>query len=446
MLNLAAMFGMAFWAAQRTDECLMKRVAYLIVLLAVATAFYVYAYPRLAGKAGVADAQQADSTGGRRGGNFAVSVVSAVARKQTLPITKSAVGYIEPDETVVVRARANGTVVATNVTEGQMVKAGDVLFKLDDSAQQATIAKDQAQILKDQANAKSAQATLERDQNLIKKEVIPQSTVDADLAAADAANATVGVDQAQLKSDQVALGYMTIAAPIAGRIGTVNTSVGNVVSSTDTSAGGLVTITPMNPLRVSFNIPESDLDSFRAALAGAKPAQVSIRAPDDTSDRAEGKLSFIDSSVDTGSGTIDVKADVDNSAGKLWPGQYVTATTTLGAYDNVTTIPVVAVQESDSGSFAFVVGSDSKVKRVPVTVTATIGDTAIVGDTIKPGDHVVTEGQLRISDGATVRETLQSSQANVASNSGDDTDGAGGAGMPGRNSAPSGADASAGNS
>ena len=418
----------------------MKRVAYLVVLLAVAAAFYVYAYPRLAGKTETADAQQ----GAGRRGNFAVSVVSAVAQKQSLPITQSAVGFVEPDKTVVVRARATGAVVASNVTEGQMVKQGDVLFKLDDAAQQAAIAKDQAQVLKDQANAKSAQATLERDQSLFKKAVIPQSTLDADSAAAEAAAATVKVDEAQLKADQVALGYMTITAPIAGRIGTVNTSVGNVVSATDTSTGGLVTITPMDPLRVSFNIPERDLDRFRAALASGKPVPVTIRAPDDTADRAVGRLSFIDSSVDTASGTIDVKANVENGAGKLWPGQYVTATTRLGSYDNVTTVPVVAVQQSNEGPFVFVVGADSKIKRVPVTVKATIGNTAIVNDAVKPGDHVVTEGQLRITDGSTVRETVRSADADATP--GDDGGGAGGAGASGADGASADTAAAAGNS
>jgi multidrug efflux system membrane fusion protein len=433
------MFSVAFWAAERTGEVSMKRVAYLVLLLAVAAAFYVYAYPRLAGKTGMADAQQ----GAGRHGSFAVSVVSAVARKQTLPITQSAVGFVEPDKTVVVRARATGTVVASNVTEGQMVRQGDLLFRLDDAAQQAAIAKDQAQILKDQANAKAAQATLERDQSLFKKAVIPQSTLDADSAAAEAAAATVKVDEAQLKADQVTLSYMTITAPIAGRVGTVNTSVGNVVSATDTSPGGLVTITPMDPLRVSFNIPERDLDSFRRALASGKGVPVTIRAPDDTADRAVGRLSFIDSSIDTASGTIDVKADVENGAGKLWPGQYVTATTRLGSYDNVTTVPVVAVQQSNDGPFVFVIGAGSKIRRVPVTVTATIGDTAIVGDAIKPGDHVVTEGQLRITQGSTVRETVQAAAGSAAGDDGSHTGGAGASGGGGAGAAPA---ATAGNS
>jgi multidrug efflux system membrane fusion protein len=393
----------------------MKRLAYLIVLVAVAAAFYVYAYPRLAGQ-GNAEAQQASTGSKGAPGSYAISVVSAVAKTETVPITESAVGYMEPVETVVVKTRATGTVTATKVDEGQMVKAGDVLFMLDDAAEQATIAKDQAQILKDQANAKAAQATFERDQDLIKKQVIPQSTLDADVAASDAANATVTVDQAQLKADQVALSYMTITAPIAGRVGTVNTSNGNVVSTTDSSSTGLLTITPLTPLRASFSVSENDLDSFRKALAGGKPVPVGIRAPDDTADRAKGTLSFIDSSVDTGSGTVVLKADVDNADEKLWPGQYVTATTQLGAYDNATTIPLVAVQESETGPYVWMIGSDGKAKRQPVTVEASIGDSAIVSKGVQAGDHVVTEGQLRLSDGSSVKETVAGSTTSVAAN------------------------------
>ncbi len=403
----------------------MKRLAYLIVLIAAAAAFYVYAYPRLSGQEN-AEAQQAPAAGDKgSAAGYAISVVSAVAKTETIPITKSAVGYMEPVETVVLRTRATGTVTATKVVEGQMVKAGDVLFTLDDAAEQATILKDQAQILKDQANAKSAQATYERDQDLIKKQVIPQSTLDADVAASDAANATVTVDQAQLKSDQVALSYMTITAPIAGRVGTVNTSNGNVVQSTDTSATGLLTITPLNPLRASFTISENDLDSFRQALATGKPVAVGIRAPDDTADRAKGTLSFLDSSVDTGSGTVVLKADVDNADEKLWPGQYVTATTQLGAYANATTIPLVAVQESNTGPYVWMVGSDGKSKQQPVTVEASIGDSAIISKGIKPGDHVVTEGQLRLSNGSSVKETISNTTTDVAAN-GDTATAAGG--------------------
>ena len=408
----------------------MKRAIYLIILLAVAAAFYVYAYPRLSG--GAADAQStapasnaaagANAAGsttpgngrpgrpggpGGPGGGFPAGVVTAVALKQTLPITKTAVGYIEPANTVVVRARANGVVTAVGVEEGQTVKAGDLLFKLDDSAQQAIIAKDQATIAKDQAILDSAQATLAREQDLVKKQVDPQSALDTDTAAAKVAAASIAVDQAQLRADQVVESYMTILAPIDGRVGTVNTSVGNLVSASDNSAGGLVTITQMSPLRVAFSIPEGSLDGFRAALAGSSKLPVAVTAPGDTAPRAVGTLSFIDSTVDTSSGTVVIKATVDNGAGKLWPGQYVSALTQLGSYTDVTTVPLVAVQQSAAGPYVFRVGGDSKVSKLGVTLVTTLGDTAIVSGALQPGDHVVVEGQLRLADGATVRETVQ---------------------------------------
>jgi len=396
----------------------MKRIFYLVILLALASGLYIYVYPRLSG--GAADAQQTATQNGSngdgrgRGSGLATAVVTAVAQKETLPISKTAVGYIEPAQSVVLRSRADGTVTAVNVTDGENVKAGDVLIKLDDRALQATIAKDQAQIAKDQANADAANAALEREKTLFRNSVDPQSSLDAATAAAKAAEATVTVDQAQLQADEVTLSYMTITAPIAGRIGTVNTSVGNIVHASDTSTGGLLTITSMDPLRVSFSIAEGELDNFRAALTrspGGLP--VDVTAPGDKAPRAAANLDFIDSSVDTSSGTIVLKADLPNPGLKLWPGQYVTATTRVGAYTDATTIPLQAVQQSDQGSFVFAVGSDSKVKRQPVTVVATVGDKAIIGKELKPGDHVVTEGQLRLSDGAAVRETVEG--ADVAS-------------------------------
>jgi multidrug efflux system membrane fusion protein len=407
----------------------MKRVIYVVIFLAAAAALYAYAYPRLAGVT-AAHAQQAAASGtgggngagsgaagksGRSGGGFATAVVTAVAQRQDVPITKSAVGFIEPVNTVVVRSRADGTITKVGVEEGQTVKAGDLLFQLDDRAVEAQIAKDKAQIAKDQANADAAEATRTREEDLVKRGADPQSNLDAAVAAAKAAEATIAVDQAALQADEVTLSYMTITAPIDGRVGTVNTSAGNVVHAADTSAGGLVTITQMSPLRVSFTIAEGDLDRFRQALAGQPQGlPVDIRAPGDTDTRATGSLKFIDSSVDTSSGTIVIKADVDNSAQKLWPGQYVTATTRLGEYANATTIPLQAVQQGSGGPYVFTVAADGKAQKTPVTVIAAVADTAVVGPQLKPGDHVVIEGQLRLATGSAVRETVRANPTKVA--------------------------------
>jgi multidrug efflux system membrane fusion protein len=385
----------------------MKRVVYLLIVIAAGLAFYLFAYPRLTGAvpAGTTtSAPQGADAGASRGrrGAGATAVVVAVADKQTVPILKTAVGFVEATDEAVVRARADGLVISANVIEGQNVKKGDVLFKLDDVPIQNQIAKDNAQIAKDQANADFTAVDLTRSQALFKTGNVNQQQLDTAVAAAKSAAASVTVDQVQLQADQLTLSYMTITAPIDGRVGALNTSIGDTVHASDTSTGGLLTITQMEHLRTSFQVPERDLDSFRKALADNAKLPVQIFVAGDKTPRATGTLAFIDSSIDTGSGTVTVKADVDNSAGALWPGQYITVSVQVGAYTDATTVPVVAVQQSSNGPFVLVVGADKKVKQQPVTVTASIDDTAIIGPEIKPGDQVVVEGQLGLTDGATV--------------------------------------------
>jgi multidrug efflux system membrane fusion protein len=402
----------------------MKRGIYLLIGVAVFAVLAVFLYPRLSGnQIGTADAQQTASgnassasapkgsgDAGRTRGAGATSVVVAVAAQQSLPITSTELGYVVAPNVAVLRTRADGVVLQQDVVEGQMVKAGDVLFKLDDRAAQAVVAKDQATIAKDQANFDESQKDLARDNQLAKNDAGTQQAADTQAALVKADQAQLQADQATLQGDQLTVGYMTITAPIDGRVGQINTSVGNVVRAADTSAGGLLTITQMSKLRVSYSVAESDLDQYRQALANKLP--VSILAQGDTAPRATGTLSFIDSSVDQASGTVATEADVTGGADKLWPGQYVTIITRLGEYSNATTIPLVAVEQSDSGSYVFAVGADKKVKRVPLAIQAALGDTAIVtGSPIKPGDHVVVEGQLRLADGSPVNETIAANTA-----------------------------------
>lgn len=391
----------------------MKRVLYLVIAIVAAAAFFVFVYPRLSGPTVVTPPASSGNTAtpasaggqGRRGGSS--SVVVAVATTQTIPIVKTAVGFMEAVNVAIVRPRADGLVMAVHVVAGQDVKQGDTLFTLDDAAIQAQIAKDNATIAKDQANADFATTDLKRQQALFDKGVVNQQQLDTSTASAKAATAGIAVDQAQLQADQLTLSYLTITAPIAGRVGVVNTSEGNMVHAADISAGGLMSITDMTKLRAAFSVPERDLGDYKAALAGAKALPVTISVPGESTPRATGTLSFLDSSVDTGSGTIIVKADVDNSADVLWPGEYVSVSVETGSYPNVTTVPLVAVQQSSSGPFVFIVGADKKVKRQPVTVVATVADTAIIGTGVQPNDQVVVDGQFGLNEGATVNATLQ---------------------------------------
>jgi multidrug efflux system membrane fusion protein len=295
----------------------------------------------------------------------------------------------------------DGVVVEEKVSDGSDVKAGDVLFKLDDSAIQASAAKDQAAMQKDQANLDEANVELKRARDLLAKAVDTQQLVDQQQAAVKVLEATVGMDKAQLQADQVQLGYATITAPISGRTGVVAVTEGALVHASDQTP--LVTITQMAPLRVTFSVPERDLDRYRAALAGPDPVEVDLS---DAAGKklAAGKLSFIDSSVDTTAGAIAMKAEFPNADGALWPGQYVQVNVKLGVNRGATVVPLVAIQQNDQGPYVFLARPDKTVAQQPVTVASTGDDGAVVTSGVKPGDRVVVEGQLRLKDGSVIRE------------------------------------------
>ncbi len=381
------------------------------VLIALVAGFYAYPrliYPKSADAAVPQTAGQKSGTGQRGGtagghGGAPTVVITAVATSEDVPITTDAVGWAEPSATVAVRAQIDGVIVQQPVANGQIVKKGDVLFKLDDAVIQATIAKDTASMAKDQANLDQANADLKRDQSLSgKNAVITQQQLEQQQAVVKADEASVAVDKAQLQADTVQLGYTTISAPIAGRVGVVNVTAGNLVRSSDSSP--LLTITQMAPLRVSYAVPERDLAAYRTALAGPDPVSVDALDPQSGARRATGRLTFIDSSVDTASGTIVLKADFANGDGALWPGEYIRARTTLGVRKNATVVPITAVQQTDQGSFVFLVKPDKTVARQTVTLAAARGEKAIIASGLQPGDHVVTEGQLHLVDGAAIKE------------------------------------------
>jgi multidrug efflux system membrane fusion protein len=398
----------------------MTRARIIFLGLAIALVAGFYAYPRIiASRAadaavpanGGADGSAAHAGKGSgaaagHGHSAPISVITAVARNEDVPVTQQSVGWAEPIASVAVKARMDGVIVSQAVEEGQMVKAGDPLFKLDDAALQAAIAKDQGTIAKDQANLDQANSDLKRDLSLSggKSAVITEQQVEQQQALVKGDEAAIAIDKAGLQADEVQLGYATITAPIAGRVGVVNATPGNFVRSADSTP--LLTITQMAPLRVSYTVPQRELDAYRAALAGSDPVVVEAVDANTGKKLAEGKLAFIDSSIDTTSGTAVVKAEFPNQDGALWPGAYVNVVTRLGTMKGATVVPVIAVQESDQGTFVFVVRPDATVGKTPVTVATTKGDEAVMAEGIKAGDHVVIEGQLQLTDGAPVRETV----------------------------------------
>jgi multidrug efflux system membrane fusion protein len=391
----------------------MKRLWPVLAGVLIAAVAGFWAYPRLT-VAPVASAAVPDTGTGQRGGGQhhgaaggggtpATTVVTAVVTTKDVPITKDAVGWVEPIATVAVKPRIDGIIVAQAVKDGQVVKAGDLLYRLDDAVIQATIAKDTATMAKDQANLDQANADLKRDKSLVgRNDVVTEQQFEQQTALAKADEASIAFDKAQLQSDQVQLGYTVISAPIAGRVGVVGATTGNLVRASDTAT--LLTITQMAPLRISFSVPERDLDDYRVALAGPDPVPVEARDPGSATPRASGRLTFIDSSINPASGTIIVKAEFANADSLLWPGQYTRVQTRIGIRKGVTVVPTVAIQQNSQGPFVFLSTPGGTARIQPVTVADALSDSAVISSGLKPGDHVVVEGQLRLSDGAPIKE------------------------------------------
>ena len=341
------------------------------------------------------------------GGARSASIVSATASTADFPIRRYAIGFVSSPAVVSINARVSSQIVAIAVKDGQMVKAGDLLLSLDDRALKAQLAKDQATLVKDQALLASAAADLQRAKDLVAKQAGTQQTYDQALAAQKAAAATIDADKATIDADTVQLSYATISAPISGRLGAVNVAVGDLVTVSNgnsSTATPLVTITQMDPLQVNFTLPESNLALLHKALANPQQGAVTLTKDGDPTPIGKGTLDFVDSSVDTASGTIATRASIPNADLSLWPGQYVNVILDAGIMPQMTSVPTVAVQPSQKGPFVYVVKPDNTVEMRPVQVALTEGDSSAISQGLKSGEKVVTEGQTRLKDGAAVHE------------------------------------------
>lgn len=357
------------------------------------------------------DKASADKAGGKSGagGNAArsASIVSATATTADFPIRRYAIGFVSSPAVVNINARVSSQIVSIDVKDGQMVKVGDLLFSLDDRALKAQLAKDQATLAKDQAMLASSVSDLQRAKDLVAKQAGTQQTYDQAVAAQKAAAATVDADKATIDADNVQLGFATITAPITGRLGAVSVAVGDLVTVSNgnsSTATPLVTITQIDPLQVNFNLPESNLALLHKALANPQQGAVTLTKDGDPTPIGKGTLDFVDSSVDTASGTIATRASIPNADLSLWPGQYVNVVLDAGIMPQMTSVPTVAVQPSQKGPFVYVVKPDNTVEMRPVQVALTEGENSAVSQGVKSGEKVVVEGQTRLKDGGAVHE------------------------------------------
>lgn len=388
------------------------RITLGLLVLIAAAAVYGHLHPGLvAALTGSSPVANAAAPGQRVDAQHGTAVISAVAKKGDVPIMRSAIGWIEPVAVVNVKPRIDGELATQNITNGQFVKKGDLLFTLDDQPIRATIAKDEAAIAKDEALAVNAEADLKRARALAATNAGTQQALDQAIAASKSAQATIAADQAALRADQLILSYTRITAPINGRLGAVQITPGNLVKGND-AATVLVTITQVQPIRVRFALPDREVDALRTALAAHPPTKVTVSERGAShAIRETGILDFVDSTVDTASGTIQAKATLPNADLVLWPGEYVDVALPLGIVRDATLVPAVAIQPGQDGSFVYVVKPDKTVDVRPVTVAVTQDNVAAITAGLKPGEHVVIEGQLHLAQGAPVVEHVRSGAA-----------------------------------
>jgi multidrug efflux system membrane fusion protein len=330
----------------------------------------------------------------------AVAVKVTEVTQASMPIRRRTIGWVEPIATVAVKSRIDSVIMEQHAQDGQFVEKGDLLFSLDDREIKATIARDEAAMAQHQAEVERAHGDLERTKTLVSKQTASKQTLDQVIADARAAEAAVAADKAVLQADRLTLSYTTIIAPIAGRLGAVGVTPGNLVQKNGDVA--LVTITQIQPIRVSFTLPDRDIDALRTALAQYPPAPVHVFSKGDKVARAKGNLMFIDSAVDTASGTITAKAEFTNDNLALWPGQYFDIELELGVEAEAAIIPTVALQVGQDGTFVYVVTAENKAEMRNVTVSASDGERSAVSSGLQPGEQVVVDGQHRLTPGAPV--------------------------------------------
>ena len=334
-----------------------------------------------------------------------VSLVRAAARDFT--ITLDASGTVTAQSSVDVKPQVSAQVLAVLVKEGQFVQRGQPLFMLDARVDQANLKKAEAQLLKDEATLADAKRQLARSQDLLAQNFISQGAVDTSTANVEAQQAVVAADRAAVDAVKAQLSFSRISAPGAGRVGPVAVFVGSSVSP----AGTLLTITQIDPVAVAFNLPQRNLPDALKALASGSGV-VSAALPDSAAAGADagagagvrqGKLSFVDSTVDAASGTVKVKALFANPDQALWPGAFVTVKMALQTLTHAIVVPQAAIVLGARGTAVFVAGPGNLAELRPVKILASAGTEAVVSG-LTAGDRVVLDGRQNVRPGALLVE------------------------------------------
>lgn len=369
----------------------MKRVLIAIAFLAVLAAGGI-GYQTFILKAAERPAKVASATP-------AVPVIVASVERAAIPVRIDAIGTVQPIASVAVKSRVDGQIAEVKIADGQSVKAGDVLFVLDTRSAVAQLKQAEANLARDHAQLDNAKRDVARFKPLTEKEFVSRQQFDQVSTTAATMDANMRADEAAVDNLRVQLTYYTITSPIDGRVGVISLKTGNAVKANDTIS--LVLINQMKPIYVSYSVPQRELPGIRIALNAGK-VPVAALPPGDPNGPVNGRLDVIDNQIDATTGTISLKAVFENANERLWPGEFVNVQTTLRTDPNAIVAPATAVQVGQNGTYCYVVTNDNTVEYRPVTVSRTIGGQSVIEKGLVEGERVVTDGQLRLTNGSRI--------------------------------------------
>jgi membrane fusion protein, multidrug efflux system len=334
-----------------------------------------------------------------------VPVVTVLVQQRDEPIVLTGIGTVQALKTATIQSQVTGLLEEVDFTEGQVVKKGDILAKIDPRLYQAALAQAQGQLAKDTALHAQAESDLARYQKLgTENSIALQQIADQQFLVAQYA-AAMETDKGLIASDQTQLDYTTLRAPFDGVTGLLHVDIGNLIQPSNTS--GIVVLTQVQPISVVFTLPSNDIAAVQSAMARG-PVQTTVYDQTGTKELDVGTLLSIDNQATPTSGTFQLKAIFPNERRQLWPGTFVNVDLTTSVVPNALTVPINALQQNNNGQFVYVVGADKTVSVRPVDVEQRLHAVALITKGLRAGETVVVQGQYRLTPGTLVVATAPS--------------------------------------
>ena len=382
-----------------TSKFNKKNAVWILAVLAAVGAGAWYATRGSAPAPAAASAAAQGKGAGPGGPGQMPTVVNVVAPlRQDVPVVLQASGTVTPISSVELHPQTTSTIRRVHIREGQFVKEGELMFSLDARSENANVEKARAQIARERATLADLERQYQRSAELFEQKFIAKSALDTLRSQVEAARAATGAGAAALRAEQVAVSYSAIRAPLAGRVGAINVFPGSLVQP----ATAMTTVTQLNPVNVSFTLPEAALGDLLAAQRSGAVAVEASTGEAGAAPAVTGQLSFIDNTVDPQAGTIRVKAQFDNRDTRLWPGQYATTRITLRTLKDALVIPQAAIITNTRGTSVYVVDPGGVARSVPVARLHSFGVNAAVSG-LQGNEQVITEGKQNLRPGGKVR-------------------------------------------